>query len=150
MISKFTAAYKPALARLRLANTPASVNILSLAVMPIRTKRMYTNPMNVCFWPSTDGAIVHLLQNTSLDSLNQYVSCSGVKGNKSLGRCFSFYIYRPYPMHSARQYTHYSCSVFKSDSFYNSQGKPFLLKWVPRLLDRNALLKVKIALLIPT
>ena len=25
--------------------------------------------------------------------------------------------YRPHPMHSARQYTHYSCSAFKGDSF---------------------------------
>ncbi len=43
-------------------------------------------------------------------------------------------------MHSTRQYAHYSCSAFKSDSFYNSQGKLLLLKGVPRLLDRNALI----------
>ncbi len=48
---------------------------------------------------------------TNLNSIAKiYVTCSGVTGNKSLGRCFYFQLYsilhdqyRPYPTHSARQ-----------------------------------------------
>ncbi len=65
------------------------------------------------------------------------VACSGVTVNKVARQMclllavqyIAWPIYRPYSMHPAKQHTHYSCSAFKSDSFYNIQGiKAFVIE----------------------
>ncbi len=79
----------------------------------------------------------------------EHVTCPGVTGNKSLGRCFFSELYsilydqyRPYSMHSAISLTIHTCI-----HAVHSRVTPFIivsvslayLKEVPRLLGRIAL-----------